>query len=111
MTDKRTPGQIDGEYYQHVSDYAAGTTDEHPNGDVPDGYEAMTGAEHYRQAERLIQDAEALGDTELERNYLLAANAHAALAVAAATALTVVDRYKGDSALTNEWSDAIGWAP
>lgn len=65
----------------------------------------MEGPEHYRRAERAIAEFKRTGDY----GDIAAAQAHATLALAAATAWPVVDRYKGDSCLTNEWSDVIGW--
>lgn len=50
----------------------------------------MTGPEHYRTAEgMLIQAREAEAGTDVERYYLAAAQVHAALALAAATALAI----------------------
>lgn len=48
----------------------------------------MTGPEHYRKAEEhLAEAAEAAPDTPWERSHLAAAQIHATLALAAATAL------------------------
>ncbi len=83
----------------------------------------MNGAEHYCAAERLVESADEWLDADYgwkgqlsaeERiarrdSDLAAAQVHATLAAAAAAAWPVVDRYKGDSALTNAWSSAIGW--
>lgn len=69
----------------------------------------MTGPEHYQEAERYLLAGKATGDNQNARLFTEMAAVHAQLAVAAATAWTLVDRYKGDSYLTNEWSDAIGW--
>ena len=49
----------------------------------------MTGPEHYREAEQLLAEANAQeGGTNLERFCLAAAQVHATLALAAATAFT-----------------------
>lgn len=79
----------------------------------------MNGPEHYREAERLLTEFVHLcakqrsGGDSLAVHDAIAmiqlAQVHATLAHAAAAAWPVVDRYKGDGPLTNEWSDAIGW--
>ena len=66
----------------------------------------MTGPEHYREAEKILEL------TSLEdhyRNYhLQAAQVHATLAAAAATALTAGDRYQAMQADMTEWRMAAG---
>ena len=63
----------------------------------------MTGPEHYRLAERLLEDADEHahgGDTEMETLTISHAQVHATLAVAAATALTgygQLPTYDGDA--------------
>ena len=54
----------------------------------------MTGIEHYREAERLIDDPEfaAAGDPALALQYLAEAQVHATLALAAAVALKTPSR-------------------
>ncbi len=84
----------------------------------------MTGADHYLAAQKLLsrashQRSEAdptpltpagqPADPAAHAALIARAQVHATLALAAASAWPIVDRYKGDSALTNEWSDAIGW--
>lgn len=74
----------------------------------------MTGPEHYREAERLLSDSTYAGDgidgEELSR--LLAAQAHATLAVAAATmdAADMNATVHGGATTPNsrEWDKAIG---
>ncbi|GII84574.1 hypothetical protein Ssi03_25640 [Sphaerisporangium siamense] len=64
----------------------------------------MTGPEHYREAEKLLAQ---YGDPEFAAIDLAAAQVHATLALAAATALARVD---GDRASVtyNAWHEAAG---
>lgn len=69
----------------------------------------MTGPEHYTHAEQLLDMA---GDDEpgsdVERYRVAAAQVHATLALAAATADQAVMRWIGDEARTDrEWTKAI----
>lgn len=72
----------------------------------------MTGAEHYREAERLLDEAAASGG--YSRDMLKAAELHARLAHVAATALvanSMVDangELTGPRASLNEWREACG---
>lgn len=73
----------------------------------------MTGPEHYRVSERLLDLAENHTDTRDPRDEELAsiftarAQAHATLALAAAQAATLTDRYVGDGDHVNAWQVAI----
>jgi len=62
----------------------------------------MTGAEHYREAQRLLGEAAAneVGET-------FRADVHATLALAAATALSTTHKFVGDSAEVTDWARAI----
>ncbi|MFE9391629.1 hypothetical protein [Streptomyces sp. NPDC006784] len=85
----------------------------------------MTGPEHYREAEQLLSDASYQRDRNGhpvrkdgttfqpgEHAALIArAQVHATLALAAATAAQLADRYVGDGAHINNWQPAIGWKP
>ena len=79
----------------------------------------MTGPEHYREAERLIELAESVdwqdGDparpsrAEYAQTVLASAQAHATLALAAATAEPIAQAYSGreDVSIPQAWSAAI----
>ncbi|GAA2772979.1 hypothetical protein [Saccharopolyspora taberi] len=68
----------------------------------------MTGPEHYRKAEKSLKAAEhAEGGSDTERYNLAKAQAHAALALAAATVLPTVTRFMGDRVAVTEWAHAI----
>ena len=74
----------------------------------------MTGPEHYRQAERLLDLAHKHTDTgdardeELATLFTARATAHATLALAAATAEDAVQRYLGNEAGTDRaWTQAV----
>jgi len=67
----------------------------------------MTGPEHYRAAEQLLNEADhhsVLGDTQIA-----AAQVHATLALAAATAEPIAQSYDGpdDTSIPAAWSKAI----
>lgn len=55
-----------------------------------------TGPEHYKEAERFLQKAVEVGNIEAGRECLWAAQVHATLALAAATADQTVARGPGD---------------
>lgn len=68
----------------------------------------MTGPEHYRQAEKSIQHAQESGDyPEVERIHLAYAQAHATLALAAATAMNNRQNADGPPGMAVE--DQAGW--
>ena len=68
-----------------------------------------TGPEHYRQAEEYLEKAYHMDPgTDLERFYIAAAQAHATLAVAAATAMGAVDPPPRD---WEAWHKAAGTKP
>lgn len=84
----------------------------------------MTGAEHYREAERVLSDASftrSKGDlrpvtregesitAEQHEAMLARAQVHATLALAAASALPVVTQMMGDAQEITAWGQAIGW--
>ena len=71
----------------------------------------MTGPEHYRHAERFLEFAIA-GETgsELEHYHLRAAQVHATLALAAATALAQSIAGLTPVAEFREWADVAGAA-
>lgn len=68
----------------------------------------MNGPEHYREAERLIEEANHVGHSDSRRGdgLLLAAQTHAMLALAAATALT---GYASARYYLREESDIAAW--
>jgi hypothetical protein len=72
-----------------------------------------TGAEHYRRAEELVSDIEDSDGTvdfgDGGEAYVAAAQVHATLALAAATASPLVHQMCGDSDRTTDWGNAIGW--
>ncbi len=77
----------------------------------------MTGPEHYREAERLLNLAadgdEVYGATDAEDSRVRSdarelAQAHAALALAAATALQAALPLVGDDQQVTDWGQAIG---
>lgn len=71
----------------------------------------MTGPEHYREAERLAAEVfhpNIIG-TQLANRMLDAAQVHATLAHAAATAQAAVLSMCGDSDRITDWGNAIGW--
>jgi hypothetical protein len=68
----------------------------------------VTGPEHYVESESLLRDADqAVCGSDLERYLLAAAQVHATLAVAAATAAPLVDRYTGNTSGSAAWSRVI----
>lgn len=71
----------------------------------------MTGPEHYQQAEEFLELAEADAlDSPQERFNLAAAQVHATLALAAATAEPIVTAYLGDdqdNRVRRAWTEAI----
>lgn len=91
----------------------------------------MTGPEHYREAERLLLSCQLIGaddhdpatypaiedGVDSDSNGLRAAQVHATLALAAATAMPTVSHYMGivdpnsggDDQQVTEWGRAIGW--
>lgn len=80
----------------------------------------MRGPEHYAEAERLAQRADALlelaatqhGEESAVAGFHMAmahAQVHATLAAAAAQALPTVIEFMGDSPLVTEWGRATGW--
>lgn len=71
----------------------------------------MTGPEHYRKAERLIQEIhdEGVEDAETETLFFREAQVHATLALAAATALHVADQ-DGGSDDRQEWFRVASFA-
>lgn len=83
----------------------------------------MTGPEHYRQAERLLKAAaydtkdSALGsrDDERDADFLRAAQAHATLALAAATAcagMRLGYKLRGmPKPESDEWAKTVGCGP
>lgn len=81
----------------------------------PKRVEAVTGPEHYREAERLINGIKANPDpisvTEAltDHNTVLAASVHATLALAAATAAHQANIYDGDenSSRTRGWAGVV----
>lgn len=81
----------------------------------------MTGPEHYREAERLLIDSVNVslsdagrdhyeasdGASDYDYSYLLAAQVHATLALAAAAAYPAIRDYCGDeSSDSREWTKA-----
>ncbi|MDI5965807.1 hypothetical protein [Streptantibioticus silvisoli] len=71
----------------------------------------MTGPEHYLEAERLLCDAtdndgDITATSERITATLTAAQVHATLALAAATAGQLADRYVGDGDHINAWRTA-----
>lgn len=75
----------------------------------------MHGAEHYEAAERLLSKALLLrSDSDSTpadpgaAHLVAAAQVHATLALAAATALPTVVEYVGDVVETTEWAVAVG---
>lgn len=76
----------------------------------------MTGPEHYREAEALLASAAATVDqygdgAEGARQDLAAAQAHATLALVAATAAQLTDRYVGDGYHINAWCNVHAGGP
>lgn len=70
----------------------------------------MTGPEHYKAAERLLAESDNfLPEDQQGCVYLAAAQVHATLALAAATAMPTVTRMMGDHDEITEWGRAIGW--
>lgn len=71
----------------------------------------MNGAWHYQEAERLLGESlrVKLGDAA-HLGLVADAQAHATLALAAASALPVVLRMMGDDQEITEWGKAIGWS-
>lgn len=73
----------------------------------------MTGPEHYREAERLVSGAQNVVDVApidgLTRTECAAlAQVHATLALAAAQAGVLTDRYLGDGDHINAWQWTTG---
>ena len=66
-----------------------------------------TGPQHYREAERLLHDAEEAVDWE-PLVAVAIAQVHATLAAAAATALTAGTSYRAVQADMTEWRHAAG---
>lgn len=72
----------------------------------------MTGPQHYLEAERLLEQAEVDARDPMRKcaedaNAIAAAQVHATLALAAATALPAVKRYYGDDTdIDRQWSGA-----
>lgn len=66
----------------------------------------MTGPEHYREAERLLEQAAGLTATAYEGDELAAAQVHATLALAAATAYPAIQDYWGadDANAGRDWA-------
>lgn len=80
----------------------------------------MNGTEHYQEAERLLEYATTPPDerdfTARSAELIAAAQVHATLALAAATALRTTDKYIGDSQEITDWGhivqpDAFGKKP
>ncbi len=80
----------------------------------------MKGHEHYLEAERLIERADAWlehaalenGEADAVAGFHMAmahAQVHATLALAAATAMPDVSRFMGDSDRVTDWGHAVGW--
>ncbi|GAB2964120.1 hypothetical protein [Saccharothrix stipae] len=67
----------------------------------------MNGAEHYREAERLINGAKDAPGAYVHTIAL--AQVHATLALAAAQAAGPLMEMCGDSNRITEWGEAIGW--
>ena len=70
----------------------------------------MTGAEHYRESERLLEQAEIDSRDPMRKyaedaNVIAAAQVHATLALTAATAYPAVVAYTG-----GEGDDALQWS-
>ena len=71
----------------------------------------MTGPQHYREAERLLTEANRIMDGFPGEQYaqtIATAQAHATLAVAAATALSAGTSYHAVQADMTEWRHAAG---
>jgi hypothetical protein len=68
----------------------------------------MTGPEHYRQAELLLEQAEDPHDDQDTQTLTARAQVHATLALAAATAQPHADQYVGDEQAT--WQAHREWA-
>ena len=68
----------------------------------------MTGPQHYEEAERLLEVAALNRGTVIAEAAIPAAQIHATLAAAAATALTAGDRYQAMQADMTEWRMAAG---
>lgn len=66
----------------------------------------MRSVEHYLEAEEQLLHAEKAGAESLETRHLLAAQVHATLALAGATALQAYSR--GSEAELEDWADAAG---
>jgi len=69
----------------------------------------VTGPEHYRSAEQLLKLTEEGGEqmtADAQRTGALLAQAHATLALTAATAQLLTDRYVGDGDHINAWTKA-----
>jgi hypothetical protein len=73
----------------------------------------MTGAEHYRQAERLLANCTTKNGAVYDENavVLAAAQVHATLALAAATALGTAGQYGVDQPHWTQWADIVRPAP
>lgn len=70
----------------------------------------MTGPEHYREANRVLDHAEehaAANSEEWYANAMAAAQVHATLALAAATAEPIAESYTGPTTMRRAWSEAI----
>ncbi|MET8864630.1 hypothetical protein ABZW11_16970 [Nonomuraea sp. NPDC004580] len=68
----------------------------------------MTGPEHYRDAEELLDTAVETHDGQAADTNIASAQVHATLALAAATALQAALPLIGDDQQVTEWGHAIG---
>jgi hypothetical protein len=73
----------------------------------------MTGPEHYREAERLLNASLTVleGQEVFNTGYVCVAAVHASLALAAATALSAIGGYPVSAPYVAEWKDATGVQP
>lgn len=69
----------------------------------------MTGPEHYREAERLVEQAGNDPDPAMAQAIATGALAHATLAQAAATAATVPPTTE-NAGINRQWYEAGAWA-
>lgn len=75
----------------------------------------MTGPEHYREAEQLLASTRRISDLsqtpyhmEDDAATIAAAQAHATLALASASALGTVAHFMGDDPAVTDWGRVIG---